>query len=191
MNSPFNYARQFPYSTEAKYFAGVITLPAKKLFKNVEYQNLTQQEQREVLIEIMKKIRYFKSNNPNFINDCNIKYYSFEYHPQRNKSKPCLHLNLMMEFNRKHDLYEHVVNMCFLRDIEKATGSTMINKICHCSLIKTKIDAFNWVNYIYKDYPEHFVQETDYIEDLIDDFHIQRYNERHKTSNIPNDLDYK
>lgn len=191
MNSPFTTRSQFPFSSSAKYFAAVITLPAKKLFKNIEYQNLTQYEQKQILIEIMQKNRYFKSNNPNFINENNVKYYSFEYHPQRNKSKPCLHMNLMLEFNRDPEFFaDHVVNMCFLRDIEKATGSTMINKICHCSLIKTKIDAYNWVNYIYKDYPEHFIQETDYIEDLLEWAHIVNYNNRHK-SPIPNDLDYK
>jgi len=188
MNSPFTQSKQFPFSKESQYFAAVITLPAKKLFKNIEYQNMDQKEQMNILIDIMKQNRYYKSNNPNFINDCCVKYYSFEYHPQRNKSKPCLHMNLMLEFNRG-DIYEDIVNKCFLEDIEKATKSTMIKKICHCSLIKTEIDAFNWVNYIFKDYPEHYSQLTDYMEDLLESHHVNRYTDKHKA--ITNDLDYK
>ena len=189
MNSPFTQEKQFPFSTESAYYAGVITLPAKKLFKNIEYQNLEQKEQMNILLSIAKHSVCSETNLWHIPKG--IKYYSFEYHPQRNKSKPCLHMNLMYEFNGHPELikWEEVIQDKFMTNIENITKSTMIRKICHCSLIKTEIDAYNWVNYIFKDYPEHFIQHNDYIEDLLENHHIRRYADKQKA--IPNDLDYK
>lgn len=181
MNSPFKYAKQFPFSKETWYYAAVLTLPAKKLFNNKEYQNMDQKEQMFLLNSIVEKLSF---------KDC-IKYKSFEYHPNRNKSKPCLHMNLMIEDNLlpsvwRQDLH---IDYLFINELEKITKSNMIKKICYCGYILTEIDVYNWVNYMFKDYDDHFEQLNDYKESLIEWAHEENYNERHKP--LFNDLDYK
>jgi len=178
MNSPFTHAKQFPFSKNSNYYAAVLTLPAKKLFKNKEYQNMDQKEQMFVLNEIINKLDYKD----------NIKYSSFEYHPNRNNKKPCLHANLM--FEHQPDIAAPKLMQCiFFGNLKKITGSTMIEKICYYDIIKTEIDAYNWVNYIFKDYADHFEQLTDYREDLIEWAHEENYKDRHYVT--PNPLDHK
>lgn len=184
MISPFTHAKQFPFSKKSIYYAAVLTLPAKKLFKNIEYQNMDQKDQMNILNDIVSKMSDYTKKG--------IKYTSFEYHPHRNNKKPCLHMNFLFEYDTcgTYTLTDHKYELVnFIDQIKRITGSTMIDKICYHGLIKTEIDVFNWVNYMFKDYDDHFEQLNDYKESLIEWAHIENYNERHKP--LFNDLDYK
>jgi len=172
MISPFKHEREFPFSATSVYFSGVLTLPAKKLFKNIEYQNMSSEEQ----IRLLSHIAYDTTCKDN------IKYVSFEYHPERNKAKPCLHMNLLFEYNN-----------CFVPfwkdQIITKTKIYTLDKICYYGAINTRIDTYNWVNYMYKDYPNHIYQIQDYYYELHDEYLTNR--QRVINNPLINELDYK
>ena len=112
-------------------------------------------------------------------------------------------MNLLFEFNQKYffnEITSDFINadksneeiMCesfFFQDLKALTKSTIIDKICYIGEIKTLYDVYNWINYMHKDYEEHLTQYTDYQEDMLDRYNLEKYKSTHNT--VVSDLDYK
>lgn len=152
--SPFNYYnREFDYRIATTYLSGTITLPANKYIKGKQYKDYQQIEQVLILRNLLKDLKLDSI------------YESFEAHPNRNGGN--MHMHFLFE-NKKGIPCDVLVEFAY-HNLFTKTKSTIIHKICKFEKLEREYNVINWLNYMFKDYKEHWFLLPSIMENTLQD----------------------